>query len=136
MRRWRNYSRNGLIAAITIEVINYIKDQLYGPGRIFDIRFRELIDQQIIKFMERKQQQELKQGFRQIIVTTIGGLRGGTLAGQIGGNFYTPDRIPNDFLDPRAVQPPQTLVASNDMRGNDSDRFHTGGAPGGRFPGK
>ena len=126
----------GLIAAIAIEVVNALKDELFKPGRIFDIRFREAIDKQILKFFERKEQMELKQGFKQIITTTVGGLRGATLAGQIGGNFYTPDRIPNSFLDPRVTQPPQTLVSSNDMRGNDSDRFHTGGAPGGRFPGK
>ncbi len=93
------------IIAIAVEVAKFLLLELFKPGRIFDIRFREEIDKQIIKFLERKEQQELKQGFKSIITTTIGGLRGDSLRGQIGGNFYSEDRIPPRFIDPSLISP-------------------------------
>lgn len=89
------------LVLLAVEVAKFLALELFKPGRMFDVRFRQAIDKQILTFMERKEQQELKQGFKQVITTTIGGLRGNTLAGQIGGNFYYPDRIPNNFLDVR-----------------------------------
>jgi len=77
------------ITTIAVEVAKFLILELFKPGRIFDQRFRERIDEQIIKFLDRKEQQELRQGFKTIITTTIGGLRGDTLRGQIGGNFYS-----------------------------------------------
>jgi len=77
------------ITAIAVEVAKFLILELFKPGRIFDQRFRERIDEQVIKFLDRKEQQELRQGFKTIITTTIGGLRGDTLRGQLGGNFYS-----------------------------------------------
>jgi len=93
------------IVAIAVEVAKFLLLELFKPGRIFDIRFREEISKQIIQFLERKEQQELKQGFKSIITTTIGGLRGDSLRNQIGGNFFTPDRIPARFIDPSRISP-------------------------------
>lgn len=109
----------GLIAFLAIEVGKFIANEFFKPGRLFDVRFREMIDNQVIKFLERKEQQELKQGFRQVITTTLGGLRGNSLAGQIGGNFYYPERIPNNFLDHRIIVP--ETIKSQDMRGGRND---------------
>ena len=120
----------GFVALIAAEVANFVIDELYKPGRLKDPRFREAIDQQILKFMERREQQQLKQGFKQVITTTLGGLRGASLAGQIGGNFYYPERITNDFLDIRLVEPTHQLnqdVRALSHRGPKSDRFHGGG---------
>ena len=83
------------IAAIATQVAKFLIDELHGAGRPLDTRFREIVDQQIIKFLERKEQAELKAGFKSIITTTQGGLRGESLRGQIGGNFITPGRIPS-----------------------------------------
>jgi len=83
------------IVAIATQVAKFLIDELHGVGRPLDTRFREIADQQIIKFLERKEQAELKAGFRSIITTTQGGLRGESLRGQIGGNFITPGRIPS-----------------------------------------
>lgn len=92
------------IALLAVEVAKYLALELFKPGRIFDIRFRQAIDKQILVFMDRKEQQELRQGYKQIITTTIGGLRGSNLANQIGGNFYNPNRIPANYLDERIVK--------------------------------
>jgi len=93
------------IVTIAVEVAKFLIQELFKPGRIFDIRFREQIDLQIIKFLERKEQEELRRGFKNVITTTIGGLRGDSLRGNIGGNFYTPDRIPPRFIDESRLSP-------------------------------
>ena len=49
------------IALLAIEVAKFLALELFKPGRIFDVRFRQKIDKQILVFMERKEQQELKQ---------------------------------------------------------------------------
>jgi hypothetical protein len=104
----------GILFVIEIarQVVDIILQEFFKPGRIFDTRFREEIDKQVIKFLTRKEQQELKQGFKQVITTTIGGLRGQTLAGQIGGNFFNPERIPTNFLDERRVGE-NNIIAQN-----------------------
>lgn len=95
----------GILFLIEIarQVADIILQEFFKPGRVFDVRFREQIDKQVIKFLTRKEQQELKQGFKQVITTTIGGLRGSQLAGQIGGNFFNPERIPITFIDNRSI---------------------------------
>jgi hypothetical protein len=95
----------GILFLIEIarQVADIILQEFFKPGRLFDVRFREQIDKQVILFLDRKEQQELKQGFKQVITTTIGGMRGATLAGQIGGSFQNPERITVDKLDQRRV---------------------------------
>lgn len=77
------------IVAIAVEVMKFIVDEMFKPGRMFDLRFREQINRQIIQFTSRKEQEELRAGYKSVITTTMGGLRGGILRGQIGGNFYS-----------------------------------------------
>jgi len=85
------------------KLIETIFKELLQPGRAFDVRFREMAQEEILKFTNAREQAEIRAGFRQIIVTTIGGLRGDAARGQIGGNFYTPDRVPADRIDPHSV---------------------------------
>lgn len=102
----------GILFLIEIarQVADIILQEFFKPGRIFDVRFKPFIDKQVILFLQRKEQQELKQGFKQVITTTTGGLRGTTLAGQIGGNFFNPERIPPQFLDARRIENDNVLV--------------------------
>lgn len=117
------------IVAIATEVAKFLILELFKPGRIFDIRFREQIDKQIIKFLDRKEQQELRQGFKSIITTTIGGLRGDSLRGQLGGNFYSGGQFGVQALayDPSRVSPP--TISSRDVR---KKSFQDAGAAGAR----
>ena len=94
------------IVAIAIEVAKLLLQEFFKEGRLFDLRFRERVDDQVIKFLERKEQEELRASHRSIITTTIAGLRGESLRGQIGGNFFNPERIPLNFIDPARVSPP------------------------------
>lgn len=89
LRKFKSGAGLLFIAAIATEVAKFLILELFKPGRIFDVRFREAIDRQIIQFLDRKEQQELRQGFKSVITTTIGGLRGDSLRGQLGGNFYS-----------------------------------------------
>lgn len=77
------------VVAIATEVAKFLILEMFKPGRAFDQRFREQINHQIIQFTSRKEQQQLRAGYKSVITTTIGGLRGNSAIGQIGGNFYS-----------------------------------------------
>lgn len=103
---FKKFTKGAGIAALAVIIFEAVKAiflELFKPGREFDTQFRERISQQILIFLERKEQRELRQGNKQVITSTIGGLRGNQLQGQIGGNFYNPERIPTNFLDSRRV---------------------------------
>jgi len=87
------------------KLIETIIGALLAPGRPYDVRFREVAQEEILKFTLAQEQAELRAGFRQIIVTTIGGLRGDAAIGKIGGNFYNRLAIPIDRIDPRPITP-------------------------------
>jgi len=101
------------IVTIAIEVAKFLIEEMFKPGRMFDQRFREQIDKQVIQFLTRKEQAELRAGYKSLITTTIGGLRGDSLRGQIGGNFYS-DPLESGFYDPSYVR--WTPSATRDMR--------------------
>lgn len=106
------------IVAIAVEVAKFLVDELFKPGRLFDMRFREQIDKQIIQFLNRKEQEELRAGYKSLITTTIGGLRGVSLRGQIGGNFYSSPTTPGSGIyDPSYVRFPSRNA--QDMRKKD-----------------
>jgi len=88
------------------KLIETIIGTLLAPGRPFDVRFREVAQDEILKFTLAQEQAEIRAGFRQIIVTSIGGLRGDAAEGKIGGNFYNRLAIPIDRIDPRPTVPP------------------------------
>jgi len=85
------------------KLIETIIGTLLAPGRPFDVRFREVAQDEILKFTQAQEQAKIRAGFEQIIVTTIGGLRGDAAQGKIGGNFYNRDVIPIDRIDPRPL---------------------------------
>jgi hypothetical protein len=69
------------LALIIMEAVKFIINELLKPGRMLDRRFKRDIEREIFAFRSREEKQKLRQGFSNIIVTSIGGLRGG--AGQV-----------------------------------------------------
>ena len=65
------------LALIIFEAVKWIISELLKPGRFLDLRFKRDINQEIIAFRQREDQQRLKQGFSNIIITTTPRLRGG-----------------------------------------------------------
>lgn len=92
----------GIVAAagLLFEIVNFIFDEMTKPGRAWDRRFKRIASREIEVFTERQQQEELRYGLRQIIVTTRPYLRGGK--GQVSGNYYLPPQsMPRNFYDSR-----------------------------------
>ena len=65
------------LALIIFEAVKWIISELLKPGRLLDVRFKRDINNEIIAFRRREDQQKLKQGFSNIIITTQPRLRGG-----------------------------------------------------------
>lgn len=76
-----------LLAFVIMEAIKFGIEYLTRDGMPLDRRFKRIINAEIAAFMSRMLKAQLRQGFRSLIATTIGGLRGGQ--GQIGGNIYS-----------------------------------------------
>ncbi|KKK97979.1 hypothetical protein LCGC14_2647360, partial [marine sediment metagenome] len=66
-----------LLATIIFAAVKTIIGELLAPGRLLDRRFKRDIRKEIIAFRRREDQQKLKQGFSNIIITTMPRLRGG-----------------------------------------------------------
>jgi len=64
-------------ALIIFEAVKFIISELLKPGRILDRRFKRVITDELIAFRQREDQQKLRQGFSNIIITTQPRLRGG-----------------------------------------------------------
>ena len=109
VKKLGKFARFGAFAFFAVlidQAIKFTLNELMQPGRILDRRFKLLADKQILLFTDRKEQQELRQGFKSLIVSTIPGLRGLGIAGQISGNLYTGlDKIPLSGIDPRLITP-------------------------------
>jgi len=63
-------------AFIIFEAVKFIIRELLKPGRLLDLRFKRKIQEELIAFRRREDQQKLKQGFSNIIVTSMPRLRG------------------------------------------------------------
>lgn len=72
------------LALLIFEAVQWIIGELLKPGRWLDRRFRRDIEHEIMAFRSREEKQKLNQGINSVIVTSIGGLRGGN-----GQTFYT-----------------------------------------------
>jgi hypothetical protein len=72
------------LALILMEAVKFIINEMMKPGRLLDRRFKRDIENEIFAFRSREEKQKLRQGFNNIIITSIGGLRGG--AGQISSS--------------------------------------------------
>lgn len=117
LRKLRTGAGLLFVVAIAVEVAKFLIDEMFKPGRAFDQRFREQINHQIIQFTSRKEQEELRAGYKSVITTTMGGLRGGMLRGQIGGNFYSSPFVNNTIYDNEYQRFPSRAL--NDMRKKD-----------------
>ena len=65
------------LALILMEAVKFIINEMMKPGRLLDRRFKRDIENEIFAFRSREEKQKLRQGFNNIIITSIGGLRGG-----------------------------------------------------------
>jgi hypothetical protein len=105
-RKLGKLGRAGLYVGIGLfiaEIVKFVISEQLKPGRALDRRFKLLADKQILLFTERREQAELRQRFKTVIVSTMPGLRGAGAAGQIGGNLYNPDFINTSGLDERLL---------------------------------
>ena len=106
MGKFARFGAFAFFALLIEQAVQFTLNQLMEPGRPLDRRFKLLADKQILLFTERKEQQELRQGFKTLIVSTIPGLRGLGIGGQISGNLYAGlDKIPLSGIDPRLITP-------------------------------
>jgi len=64
-----------VLALIIFEAVKWVISELLKPGRLLDLRFKRDITKELIAFRQREDQQRLKQGFSNIIITTAPGLR-------------------------------------------------------------
>lgn len=94
------------LALLIFEAVKWIIGELMKPGRMLDIRFRRTVEQEILAFRSREEKQKLQQGFTNIIVTSIGGLRGGQ--GQTFNSYRTV--AGGQALFPTNFVPPQTVA--------------------------
>lgn len=124
-RKLGKLARAGLFIGIGLfisEIVKFVITEQLKPGRLLDRRFRFLADKQILLFTQRTQQQELRQKFKTVIVTTMPGLRGLGVEGQIGGNLYTPDFMPATGLDRRLLVE-NVIAQGGSKRVDRSSRF-------------
>jgi len=63
------------LALVIFEAVKWVISELLKPGRFLDIRFKRDINKEIIAFRKREDQQKIKQGFSNIIITTMPRLR-------------------------------------------------------------
>jgi len=76
-----------LLATAIMEAIKFGIEYLTRDGMPLDRRFKRVINAEVAAFLDRMFKAQLRQGFRTLITTSIGGLRGGQ--GNIGGNIYS-----------------------------------------------
>ena len=111
------------LGLIVFEIIKFAFDELMQPGRLWDRRFKRLIQNEVLIFTNKKEKEELRRGFKEVRVTTRQGLRGGE--GKVSGNLFVPFAIPSNFLKRNAiVLKSNSRVAGLPGRGK-SARFNT-----------
>jgi len=66
-----------ILVSLITAAVKVIIGEMLKPGRFLDRRFKRDIKDEIIAFRRREDQQKLKQGFANIIITTSPRLRGG-----------------------------------------------------------
>jgi hypothetical protein len=105
----------GVVALIAIigEAVKTIVLELFKPGRMFDIRFKRDIRNEVVAFQSRQDQQNVKQGFSSVIITSMAGQRGSynqamqstnsldlTRTGQVPANYgFNPLSMPSQGME-------------------------------------
>lgn len=112
-------------AAIIFEAVKFVISELLKPGRLLDIRFKRDINKEIIAFRRREDQQRVRQGFSNIIVTTQPRLRGG--AGQTLNTF---DLVARGTFPDNIGASPMLLQASGMSLSKSSGSRRSFGGPG------
>jgi len=105
------------LATLIFEAVKFIIDELFKPGRDLDRTFKRKIRDEILLFNNEREQAELRQGFRSVIVTSISGLRGSEIRGQISGNLYNPTAIPVNRIEPRRIETQNVRTFTQQTRG-------------------
>jgi len=95
------------LAVIIMEAVKWIISELLKPGRMLDVRFKRDISKEIIAFRRREEQQKLKQGFSNLIITSSSRLRGGQ--GQVTNTL---DMVRNNNFPENIGMAPIQIVAS------------------------
>ena len=135
LRKFSKLARAGIyvgIALLIAEIVKFFIEEAMKPGRFLDRRFRRKAQDEIFLFNERKEQQELRQGFKEVRVTTLQGLRGLASQGQVFGNLFPGglDIIPGGFYDQKRSNPNTNIIpeatGGNINRGNNSNRWGEG----------
>lgn len=62
-------------ALIIFEAVKWVIGELLKPGRFLDLRFKRNINDELIAFRKREDQQRLKQGLSSVIITSTPRLR-------------------------------------------------------------
>jgi hypothetical protein len=109
------------LALIIFEAVKWVISELLKPGRMLDIRFKRDITKEIIAFRRREDQQNLKQGFSSIIITTTPRLRGGmnqitNTLNMAAGREKFPDNI--------GIAPIQVQASGVDISKSNGRRFN------------
>ena len=107
------------LALIIMEAVKWIISELLKPGRMLDIRFKRDIGKEIIAFRRREEQQKLKQGFSNLIITSSSRLRGGQ--GQVTNTL---DMVRNNnFPENIGMAPIQIVVSGVSLSKGNGRRF-------------
>jgi hypothetical protein len=113
-------------ALIIFESVKWVIGELLKPGRWLDLRFKRDIGKEIIAHRRREDQQKLKQGFSNIIITTKGGLRGGQ--NQITNTFDFVREGRDSF--PSSIGQSNILLQASGMSLSKANGRRSGSGPG------
>lgn len=111
-------------AVIMFEVVKTIIKELLQPGRLLDLRFKRDITKEIIAFRRREDQQKLRQGFSNIIITTMPRLRGDVATGQV---INTLNLVRNNSFPAQIGYSPNMAIASGASLSKANGRRSFGG---------
>jgi len=118
MRKFAKGAGVVALALLIFEAVKWIIGELMKPGRMLDIRFRRTVEKEILAFRSREEKQRLQQGFSNVIVTSIGGLRGGE--GMTFNTYRTvasgQSLFPKNFIPPQMVAEGLPLSKSHGKR--------------------
>jgi hypothetical protein len=128
MRKFAKGAGVAALALIIFEAVKFVISELIKPGRFLDTRFKRDIREEILQFQRRQDQQNLRRGFSNVIITSSPRLRGSTnQAAQTtySLNLVRTNQIPNSI----GWNPISNLAAGQSPRNTRGTR----GGGGGRF---
>ncbi len=115
----RHFAKIGIgigIGLLLMEIVQFIITESMKAGRWLDRRFKRVAQDEILLFMTRKEQEELRRGFSEVRVTTQQGLRGG--AGQTSGNLFIHQTVGNHLYPSEYRQSHYEIKSTSGGKGN------------------